>query len=87
MIESRCGILCSRCEYRERVGCAGCTEIDKPFWGGSCPVKDCCEGKRHAHCGQCPEFACGLLTGFAYDTENGDNGLRLEHCRKWKAGE
>jgi hypothetical protein len=31
MIESRCGINCSKCEYRESTGCMGCVNIDKPF--------------------------------------------------------
>ncbi|GFI04920.1 hypothetical protein AALA79_00835 [Lachnospiraceae bacterium 64-25] len=37
MIESRCGILCSECFYREQVGCKGCVNVQKPFWGESCP--------------------------------------------------
>lgn len=32
MIESRCGILCYECEYKEKVNCKGCTDIKKPFW-------------------------------------------------------
>ena len=39
MIESRCGILCSECTYREQMNCEGCVHIQKPFWGDSCPVK------------------------------------------------
>ena len=45
MVESRCGILCRECEYKEKMNCGGCVHIDKPFWGDSCPVKSCCEGK------------------------------------------
>ena len=83
MIESRCGILCGQCGYKESTGCVGCVSIDKPFWGESCPVKSCCEGKAHEHCGRCPEFPCRLLNQFAYDPRQGDNGLRIEQCRKW----
>ncbi len=83
-IESRCGILCSECKYKEQVGCKGCTEIDKPFWGESCPVKSCCEGKEKVHCGQCENFACKVLHQFAYDEKQGDNGKRIEQCRKWR---
>lgn len=83
MIESRCGILCSQCGFRESMGCRGCTNIGKPFHG-ECPVKNCCEGRGHAHCGQCPDFPCGQLTAYAYDPEHGDNGLRLEQCKKWR---
>ncbi len=83
MAESRCGILCAGCPYRESMGCQGCANIETPFWG-SCPIKACCEGKKHAHCGQCPTFPCQQLTAYAYDPEQGDNGLRLEQCRKWR---
>lgn len=82
MIESRCGILCSECEYLEQCG-GGCTNISKPFWGDSCPVKDCCEGRGQDHCGLCPEFPCALLNQFAFDIEQGDNGKRIETCRAW----
>ncbi len=83
MITSRCGILCEECEYRESHGCKGCTHISKPFWGEACPVKSCCEQKEHSHCGKCSSFACEQLTAFAFDEEQGDNGKRLDQCRKW----
>jgi len=85
MIESRCGILCSRCKYKDEVGCAGCINIDKPFWGDSCPVKNCCERQGTLHCGLCSDFPCTLLNEFAYDKEQGDDGLRIEQCRLWYA--
>ena len=87
MIESRCGILCNECKYKEEVNCAGCVAMNKPFWGESCPVKDCCEGKKLEHCGQCQEFPCALLTEFAYHEEQGDNGKRIEICRLWNMKE
>ncbi len=83
MIESRCGILCSECTYREQMGCKGCVQIDKPFWGDCCPVKSSCEAKKHAHCGQCGAFPCDLLKQFAYDEKQGDGGKRIEQCRCW----
>ena len=83
MIESRCGILCSECSYSEQAGCQGCINIDKPFWGDVCPVKSCCEGKKINHCGQCSEFPCDLLNQFAFDENQGDDGKRIEQCRKW----
>lgn len=46
MIESRCGLLCGECQYRTQIPCPGCTRMEKPFWGDSCPVKACCEGKQ-----------------------------------------
>ncbi len=85
MIESRCGIVCSECEYKESMGCGGCVNISKPFWADACPVKSCCEGKSSAHCGECGDFACDLLNQFAYDEKQGDNGKRIEQCKKWKA--
>ena len=82
MTESRCGIICSECKYREEMGCAGCVNISDPFWG-KCEVKQCCEGKGHSHCGECGEFACDKLKKFAYDPKQGDGGKRIEQCRKW----
>jgi hypothetical protein len=86
MIESRCGINCSKCEYREATGCTGCVNIDKPFWGAECLVKSCCESKELLHCGECGTFPCDLLNSFSYDKEQGDNGMRIEQCRKWING-
>jgi len=82
IVESRCGLLCSKCEYREKMDCQGCAAIDKPFWG-DCPVKSCCESKNQEHCGQCSDFPCDLLKQFAYDAEQGDDGKRIETCREW----
>lgn len=82
MIESRCGILCGECGYRESTGCSGCVNVRNPFWG-SCPVKQCCEEKTLDSCGQCHDFPCDLLNQFAYDKEQGDNGKRIEQCRVW----
>lgn len=84
MTESRCGILCGECGYRESQGCKGCVNIENPFWG-ECPVKADCEGKNHSHCGECAEFPCKLLVDFAYDEKQGDNGKRIEQCKKWTA--
>ena len=83
IIESRCGILCSQCNYRAEVNCKGCLNIVKPFWGDSCPVKSCCEDKELKHCGECDSFPCELLKQFAYDEDQGDDGLRIEQCRSW----
>ena len=87
MIESRCGIICGECGFREQMGCSGCTQIQKPFWGDSCLVKSCYEEKSHAHCGQCASFPCPLLNQFAYDEKQGDSGKRIEQCGKWKEAE
>lgn len=83
MIESRCGLQCSVCAYREQMNCPGCCNMSKPFWGDCCPVKACCEAKHYEHCGQCELFPCDLLKQFAYDEKQGDNGKRIEQCRIW----
>ena len=83
MIESRCGILCGKCEYREKTGCTGCVDIKKPFWGEECPVKSCCEEKEYLHCGMCSEFSCELLAQYSYDDKQGDDGKRIDQCRCW----
>ena len=83
MIESRCGLLCSACDYREQMNCKNCISITKPFWGDACPVKSCCEERRHEHCGLCSDFPCDLLKQFAYDKEQGDDGKRIEQCKVW----
>lgn len=84
MIESRCGILCAECSYKEQVDCKGCVYINKPFWGKICSVKSCCETKGLNHCGECNEFVCDLLNEFSYDEEQGDNGKRIIQCKQWK---
>ena len=84
MIESRCGIKCGSCTYKEQMGCARCLYIQKPFWGESCPVKSCVEEKQLQHCGECGMFPCELAKAFAYDEKQGDGGKRLEPCRCWK---
>lgn len=82
-VESRCGILCNECEYREKMNCGTCINIEKPFWGDGCPVKNCCEEKELEHCGLCSDFPCDLLNQFAYDKDQGDDGKRIEQCKKW----
>lgn len=82
MIESRCGIECSKCEYKEKMNCKGCVNIDKAFWG-ECQVKACCESKKLENCGMCNEFPCDLLKAYAFDEEQGNNGLSIEQCKIW----
>lgn len=84
MVQSRCGLLCSECQYQEQMGCKGCMKIDKPFWGTCCPIKSCCEIKKLAHCGQCADFPCETLKQFAYDKTQGDDGKRIEQCKHWQ---
>ena len=49
-------------------------------------MADCCQSKGFRHCGECPDIPCALLTQYAYDKEHGDNGARIEQCKKWAIG-
>lgn len=82
-VKSRCGIDCEECKFMKEKVCIGCTHIKKPFWSDNCPIKTCCENKQISCCGDCNIFPCELLKSFAYDKDNGDNGLRIENCKKW----
>ncbi|MBP3442417.1 MAG: DUF3795 domain-containing protein [Clostridia bacterium] len=87
MIESRCGILCSACEFVEKCGCGTCIVTNgNPFYG-ECRLAKCCQERNCLHCGECSEFPCELLKSFSNDPENGDNpkGARIEQCKIWKA--
>ncbi len=83
-MESRCGIICSKCSWQKDKKCKGCAGIDNPFWG-NCPVKTCCEEKKQEHCGECREFPCTQLQEFAYAEKEGDCGVRLDQCKIWMA--
>lgn len=84
MVESRCGLLCSECSFREPKNCPGCVNTKKVFWG-ECPVKKCCEARELTSCGNCKDMPCGKLRAFSYDEKHGDNGARIEQCKKWAA--
>lgn len=84
MIQSRCGLCCQTCEYKDSMGCMGCLAINKPFWGEACPVKSCCENKQLSHCGECTDFPCALLHEFSYDPKQGDGGARIHQCACWR---
>lgn len=77
--ESFCGIICSKCDYKNKVNCPGCFACKgKPFHG-ECRVAVCCISKNLRHCGECAEFPCELLKEFAYDKEHGDDGERIRN--------
>ncbi len=82
MFESRCGVRCGSCERKEQVHCTGCIAMEKPFWGGECGVKSCCEEKGLDHCGLCADFPCE--TQKTMGTEQGfDPAPRHAMCRQW----
>ena len=83
MIETRCGLLCSQCGYKESHNCGGCIETDGNPFHGECPVAVCCQNKGFVHCGECPGIPCEQLKQYSCDEEHGDNGARIEQCKKW----
>lgn len=88
MVDSRCGLHCTGCAWKESHGCGGCVETGGHPFHGECPVAQCCQGKGLAHCGECGSIPCGQLYQYAYtDPEHGDRppGRRVEVCRAWAA--
>lgn len=81
MIESRCGVCCSQCNNKEKWGCEGCLNMEKPTWG-ICEVKKCCEEKKLRFCGECNKFPCEMLSNMG--KEYGfDPSIKIEQCKKW----
>ena len=88
IVQSRCGLLCKWCTFRESHGCGGCVETCGHPFHGECPVAVCCQAKCYAHCGECPEAPCDKLRAYSYDDpEHGDDppGARVMVCRAWSA--
>ena len=79
MVESRCGLLCSKCEWGKKEGCVGCIAMSKPLWSDSCDIKSCCEEKGLEHCGLCDDFPCKTIT----DMQEDEDDNRIEQCRIW----
>jgi len=89
-VQSRCGLLCRWCTYREQFNCGGCLAMKgKAPWGhGDCDVAMCCQNKGYVHCGECDVFPCENLRGLSYgDDEHNDKpeGARIEVCKAWAA--
>ena len=87
-VQSRCGLLCKWCEYKEPFGCGGCLAMNgKAPWGhGDCDVAMCCQTKGYTHCGECDVFPCEDLRNMSYgDDEHNDKpeGARIEVCKAW----
>jgi len=51
--QSRCGLICCDCAFKESHGCGGCIETNGHPFHGECPVAVCCQDKGHTHCGEC----------------------------------
>ena len=89
-IQSRCGLLCKWCKYKEPFNCPGCIALNgKASWSDDyCDVSKCCIDKGYAHCGECPDMPCENLKGLSYgDDEHNDKpeGARIEVCKAWAA--
>lgn len=86
IVDSRCGLHCTGCEYKNSCGCIGCIESNGHPFHGECPVALCCQNKGIVHCGGCPELPCELLKEYSFDPEHGDTpaGARIEQCKTWR---
>lgn len=88
MIDSRCGLHCTGCEWKESHSCGGCIQTMGHPFHGECPIAICCQDKELMHCGECDIIPCAKLYAYSYlDPEHGDKpqGARVEACRRWAA--
>jgi hypothetical protein len=88
MIDSRCGLHCTGCKWKESHGCGGCIETQGHPFHGECPIATCCQNKGLTHCGECDILPCDKLYAYSYlDPEHGDKpqGARIAVCRQWAA--
>ena len=85
MVDSRCGLLCTTCSFKESHGCIGCIESNGEPFHGKCPVATCCQEQKLVHCGECAKMPCELLISYSCDPEHGDTPAyaRIEQCKKW----
>lgn len=84
-VDTYCGLTCENCEYKEKCNCGGCIATEgKPFHGG-CEVAECAKKRKIRFCGECCDFPCELLKRYSFDKEQGDNGARIENCKRLKA--
>ena len=88
MIDTRCGLRCEGCYYKDAYSCGGCIDTQGHPFHGECPVAICCQDKGFIHCGQCLDMPCELLSQYSNDPEHGDNppGARIKQCKIWASG-
>ena len=86
IIDSRCGLHCTDCSYKEKCGCGGCLKTCGHPFHGECPIAVCCQSKGYVHCGECSDFPCETLTQYSCDPAHGDKpaGARIDQCKAWK---
>lgn len=85
-IQSRCGLLCHGCTFKEPCHCGGCIETGGNPFHGACPVAACCQEKGYEHCGQCDVLPCEKLYQYSYlDGEHSDKpqGARVAVLKAW----
>ncbi len=70
MVDSRCGLYCTGCEYKETCGCGGCIETNGHPFHGECP---------DIPCEFLMQYSCDPEHG---DTPQ---GARIEQCKRWYA--
>lgn len=89
MIDTRCGLRCDGCTFKESHGCKGCIASNGSPFHGECSVAKCCQEKEQVHCGECKGFPCKLLIEYTNDPVHGDNpkGARIKQCRQWGISE
>ncbi len=87
-VDSRCGLHCTDCLWKESQGCGGCIETQGHPFHGACPIAACCQSREVTHCGECDSIPCNRLYTYSYlDPEHGDRppGDRVSVCRHWAA--
>lgn len=86
MIDTRCGLRCEGCAFKESHGCKGCIATNGVPFHGECAVAVCCQEKGLMHCGECEDIPCELLTQYSCDPVHGDDpqGARIEQCKQWR---
>lgn len=83
MAESRCGLLCSECSWRERMNCPGCLNAHGKMFHGECKMAICCESRGLPHCGKCAGFPCEMIKSLAKDPVHGDGGRIIGRLKQW----
>ena len=86
-LAAMCGAYCGDCEWKEKMGCAGCQVSKSDMFWGTCSVAACCAEKDYPHCGMCPDVPCEVLQAAFDHPEHGDKGERLANLKAWAVGE
>ena len=85
VFDTYCGLSCVNCEYKTSHGCGGCIATEGNPFHGKCEVAECAKSRGKRFCGECESFPCDILNKYSFDSEHGDNGERIENCKKIKS--